>query len=117
MSVGESLYSNLIGDNKTVVVGRIRSFFAFPNIACIPRWMADHLDIYDDQSMHLLEFGQRKIRVNFNQRPSVDWCYGAVLKCCFSAFNVRIENGSYLFDIKTKESLSICVLDYLENII
>jgi UDP-N-acetylmuramate--alanine ligase len=36
----------------------------------------------------------------------------------YSAFNVRIENGSYLFDIKTpKESLSICVLDYLENII
>jgi UDP-N-acetylmuramate--alanine ligase len=40
----------------------------------------------------------------------------AVEDAVYSAFNVRIENGSYLFDIKTqKESLSICVLDYLKT--
>lgn len=109
----ENYNSNLIGDGKTVTVVEAdefdRSFLHLhPNIACITSMDADHLDIYgtsDAIEASFLEFADKledKSKLFITKDLPITGVTVAVNEdAVYSAFNVRIEDGSYLFDIKT----------------
>lgn len=109
----ENYNSNLIGDGKTVTVVEAdefdRSFLHLhPNIACITSMDADHLDIYgtsDAIEASFLEFADKledKSKLFITKELPITGVTVAVNEdAVYSAFNVRIEDGSYLFDIKT----------------
>jgi UDP-N-acetylmuramate--alanine ligase len=109
----ENYNSNLIGDGKTVTVVEAdefdRSFLHLhPNIACITSMDADHLDIYgtsDAIEASFLEFADKvedKSKLFITKDLPLAGVTVAVNEdAVYSAFNVRIEDGSYLFDIKT----------------
>ena len=120
----ENYNSNLIGNGKTITVVEAdefdRSFLhLYPNIACITSMDADHLDIYGDAASieeSFVEFADKvedkaKLFIT-NDLPieGVD-CFIDVNPIRvsnpdrvingFQAFNVRIENTNYVFDVKT----------------
>jgi UDP-N-acetylmuramate--alanine ligase len=113
----ENYNSNLIGDGKTVTVVEAdefdRSFLHLhPNIACITSMDADHLDIYgtsDAIEASFLEFADKvkdKSKLFITKDLPLSGVTVAVNEeAVYSAFNVRIENGSYLFDIKTPKGV------------
>lgn len=110
----ENYNSNLIGSGKTVTVVEAdefdRSFLHLhPNIACVTSMDADHLDIYgtsDAIKESFTEFADKVedksklfittdlplsgITVGVNEEEAV-----------YNAFNIRIEDGNYVFDVKT----------------
>lgn len=109
----ENYNSNLIGNGKTVTVVEAdefdRSFLHLhPNIACITSMDADHLDIYgtsDAIEASFLEFAS-KLEDKNNLFITKDlWIEGVHCAidddAAYKAFNVRIENGNYLFDVQT----------------
>jgi len=117
----ENYNSNLIGDGKTVTVVEAdefdRSFLHLhPNIACITSMDADHLDIYgtsDAIEASFLEFADKvkdksKLFIT-KDLPLLGVTVAVNEEAVYSAFNVRIEDGSYLFDIKTPKGV---VLDF-----
>jgi UDP-N-acetylmuramate--alanine ligase len=97
----ENYDSNLIGNGKTVTVVEAdefdRSFLHLhPNIACVTSTDADHLDIYGDKASIEASFQGLNIEgveVAVNEEAS------------YKAFNVRIENSEYLFDVATPSQL------------
>jgi len=111
----ENYHSNLIGNGKTVTVVEAdefdRSFLRLhPDMACVNSMDADHLDIYGDKS-HIeesfIEFANKiqdknklfaPTDVNINATK-----IGFTDSDEFQAKNIRIENGAYVFDVKTKE--------------
>ncbi len=109
----ENYNSNLIGSGKTVTVVEAdefdRSFLHLhPNIACITSMDADHLDIYgtsDAIEASFLEFAGKvedKGKLIITKDLPLSGISVAVNEdAVYSAFNIRIEDGSYLFDIKT----------------
>ncbi|MFT7164547.1 MAG: UDP-N-acetylmuramate--alanine ligase [Flavobacterium sp.] len=109
----ENYNSNLIGGGKTITVVEAdefdRSFLHLhPNIACITSMDADHLDIYgtsDAIEASFLEFAEKvkdKSKLFITKDLPLQGVTVAVNEdAVYSAFNVRIEDGSYLFDIKT----------------
>jgi UDP-N-acetylmuramate--alanine ligase len=113
----ENYNSNLIGDGKTVTVVEAdefdRSFLHLhPNIACITSMDADHLDIYgtsDAIEASFLEFADKledKSKLFITKELPIAGITVAVNEdAVYSAFNVRIEDGSYLFDIKTPKGV------------
>ncbi|EIA09115.1 UDP-N-acetylmuramate--L-alanine ligase [Flavobacterium frigoris] len=113
----ENYNSNLIGDGKTVTVVEAdefdRSFLHLhPNIACITSMDADHLDIYgtsDAIEASFLEFAGKledKSKLFITKELPLEGVTVAVNEeAVYSAFNVRIEDGSYLFDIKTPKGI------------
>jgi UDP-N-acetylmuramate--alanine ligase len=115
----ENYNSNLIGDGKTVTVVEAdefdRSFLHLhPNIACITSMDADHLDIYgtsDAIEASFLEFADKvedKSQLFITKDLPLTGVTVAVDEdAVYSAFNVRIENGSYLFDIKTPKGVFV----------
>jgi UDP-N-acetylmuramate--alanine ligase len=115
----ENYNSNLIGDGKTVTVVEAdefdRSFLHLhPNIACITSMDADHLDIYgtsDAIEASFLEFADKvedKSQLFITKDLPLTGVTVAVDEdAVYSAFNVRIENGSYLFDIKTPKGVLV----------
>ncbi len=119
--ISENYQSNLIlkGNDISVVEADEfdRSFLRlFPNSACITSMDADHLDIYGnaeslqesfkefankivDDGVLLLRYG-----LSFsNGNPSHVriFTYGVEPEADYQAFNIRIKDGAYLFDIKT----------------
>lgn len=109
----ENYNSNLIGNGKTVTVVEAdefdRSFLHLhPNIACVTSMDADHLDIYgtsDAIKESFVEFADKiddksKLVVT-NELPLKGITVGVNEKATYSAFNVRIENSNYVFDINT----------------
>ncbi|MFA5556494.1 MAG: UDP-N-acetylmuramate--L-alanine ligase [Flavobacteriaceae bacterium] len=112
----ENYHSNLIGNGKTVTVVEAdefdRSFLRlYPDMACINSMDADHLDIYGDKS-HIEEsfiefadkiqdktklFAPTEVHLNATKIGFSD-------SDEFQAKNIRIENGAYVFDVKTKEA-------------
>lgn len=113
----ENYDSNLIGNGKTVTVVEAdefdRSFLHLhPNIACVTSMDADHLDIYgtsDAIEASFVEFADKiKDKKNLfitNELP-IDGIVCAVnQEAVFQALNVRIENSSYVFDVKTPNGL------------
>ncbi|SDX32696.1 UDP-N-acetylmuramate--L-alanine ligase [Flavobacterium degerlachei] len=113
----ENYNSNLIGDGKTVTVVEAdefdRSFLHLhPNIACITSMDADHLDIYgtsDAIEASFLEFADKledKSKLFITKELPIAGVTVAVNEdAVYSAFNVRIEDGSYLFDINTPKGV------------
>ena len=109
----ENYNSNLIGSGKTVTVVEAdefdRSFLHLhPNIACITSMDADHLDIYGTSEAieeSFVEFASKiedKSNLFITKELPLDGVTCAVNEdAVFRAFNVRIGNGSYVFDVQT----------------
>ena len=109
----EGYDSNLIGSGKTVTVVEAdefdRSFLHLhPNIACVTSTDADHLDIYGDSEHIEASFKEFADKVEDKNKLFV--AKGLKLEgltvavnedANFTAFNVRIENSQYVFDVQT----------------
>ncbi|MBS1535737.1 MAG: UDP-N-acetylmuramate--L-alanine ligase [Bacteroidetes bacterium] len=115
----ENYDSNLIGSGKTITVVEAdefdRSFLHLhPDIACVTSTDADHLDIYGDKASieaSFTEFAHKvedKSKLFVAEGLSLEGVTVAVNKNAqFKAFNVRIENSAYVFDVQTPtETLS-----------
>jgi UDP-N-acetylmuramate--alanine ligase len=108
----ENYNSNLIGSGKTVTVAEAdefdRSFLHLhPDIACVTSMDADHLDIYGDTTSieaSFREFAdkvQDKNHLFKTEGLPIEGVTVGVGTGEFSAENVRIENGWYVFDAQT----------------
>ncbi len=109
----ENYNSNLIGNGKTVTVVEAdefdRSFLHLhPNIACITSMDADHLDIYGDSASIEATFREFASKVIDKTKlfvpkglPLEGLTVGINEASTFQAQNIRIENGFYVFDVKT----------------
>ncbi|MBE0392760.1 UDP-N-acetylmuramate--L-alanine ligase [Flavobacterium sp. PL002] len=109
----ENYNSNLIGNGKKITVVEAdefdRSFLHLhPDIACITSMDADHLDIYgtsDAIQESFIEFADKitdKSKLFITKELSLKGLTVAVNEDAdYKAFNVRIIEGSYLFDVQT----------------
>jgi UDP-N-acetylmuramate--alanine ligase len=109
----ENYNSNLIGSGKTVTVVEAdefdRSFLHLhPNIACVTSMDADHLDIYGTSQAieeSFIEFASKvedKSNLFITKELPIEGVTCAVNEdAVFKAFNVRVGNGSYTFDVQT----------------
>ncbi|MDN3492015.1 UDP-N-acetylmuramate--L-alanine ligase [Winogradskyella bathintestinalis] len=111
--ISENYDSNLILNGTEVTVVEAdefdRSFLTLsPDLACITSMDADHLDIYGNADELIKTFkdfseciepnGKLFVR---NGLPLKGITYGIEDDSDYSAQNISIENGSYIFDIKT----------------
>jgi len=114
----ENYDSNLIGTGKTVTVVEAdefdRSFLHLhPDIACVTSTDADHLDIYGDSSAIEASFQEFADKVQDKDKLFVAKglkIQGGITVAVnedaqFRAFNVRIENGEYVFDVQTPNEI------------
>ena len=113
--ISENYNSNLIENGTKVTVVEAdefdRSFLTLsPDFACITSMDADHLDIYGDASELIKSFKDftKKIKPKGklfvrNGLPISGITYGVEDDSDYSAQNIRIENGTYIFDVKTPE--------------
>ena len=113
----ENYHSNLIGNGKTVTVVEAdefdRSFLHLhPNIACVTSMDADHLDIYGDKNA--IEESFREFAAKVEDTNNLFVPVGLPLKALttgideeatYKAFNIRIENGFYVFDVQTPSEI------------
>lgn len=109
----ENYNSNLIGEGKTVTVVEAdefdRSFLHLhPDIACITSMDADHLDIYGDSETieaSFREFAEKVVnKEHMFITPGLDLegiTVGIEDGSLFTAKNIKIENGWYVFDVVT----------------
>ena len=117
----ENYNSNLIGNGKTITVVEAdefdRSFLHLhPDIACVTSMDADHLDIYGDKAAIEASFTEFADKVSDKSKLFVprglplEGIQTEILsnkvspsgaKDLFSAFNIRISNSQYVFDVKT----------------
>ena len=109
----ENYDSNLIGNGKTITVVEAdefdRSFLHLhPNIACVTSTDADHLDIYGDSASieaSFQEFADKvadKNNLFVAKGLNLNGVTVAVNEDAnFKAFNVRIEESQYVFDVQT----------------
>lgn len=110
--VVENYNSNLIGLGKTVTVVEAdefdRSFMQLhPDIACITSMDADHLDIYGDSAA--IEATFREFADKISDKSNLFIADGLPLQgktvsinqqADCKAFNIKIEKGIYVFDVK-----------------
>ena len=113
----ENYHSNLIGTGKTITVVEAdefdRSFLHLhPNIACVTSMDADHLDIYGDASAIEESFREFAAKVEDKSKMFVpkgldlDGLTVSINEdATFKAFNIRIENSSYVFDVQTPSEI------------
>ena len=109
----ENYNSNLIGSGKTITVVEAdefdRSFLHLhPNIACITSMDADHLDIYGTSEAieeSFVEFANKiedKSHLFITNELPIEGVICSVNEeSIYKAFNVRVGNGSYIFDVQT----------------
>lgn len=109
----ENYNSNLIGNGKTVTVVEAdefdRSFLHLhPDMACITSMDADHLDIYGNSASieaAFVEFAAKVADKSHLFTPKdlpLSGIKVAVNETAdFTAFNIRIENSAYVFDVRT----------------
>lgn len=109
----ENYNSNLIGTGKTVTVVEAdefdRSFLHLhPNIACVTSMDADHLDIYgtsEEIEASFVAFANKvedKSQLFITNELPIEGVTCAVNEeAAYKAFNVRVGNGSYVFDVQT----------------
>jgi UDP-N-acetylmuramate--alanine ligase len=109
----ENYNSNLIGSGKTVTVVEAdefdRSFLHLhPDIACVTSMDADHLDIYG--TSEAIEASFEEFANKVQDRSKLFVAAGLPLeglvcaidqKADFKAFNVRVKDSSYVFDVQT----------------
>ena len=115
--ISENYNSNLILNGTEVTVVEAdefdRSFLTLsPDIACITSMDADHLDIYGDVSQLINSFEEFSKKVKFNGKlfvknglPVKGITYGIEDDSDYSVQNIKIENGSYVFDVKTPKTV------------
>lgn len=109
----ENYNSNLIGSGKTITVVEAdefdRSFLHLhPNIACITSMDADHLDIYGTSEAieeSFVEFADKIVDKTHlfitNELPIEGVICSVNEDALYKAFNVRVGDGSYIFDVQT----------------
>ncbi|SFD09453.1 UDP-N-acetylmuramate--L-alanine ligase [Flavobacterium phragmitis] len=113
----ENYNSNLIGSGKTVTVVEAdefdRSFLHLrPDIACVTSMDADHLDIYGTSEAikeSFREFASKvedKNNLFITKELPLDGVQCAINEdAVYKAFNVRIEDGAYVFDVHTPSEI------------
>jgi UDP-N-acetylmuramate--alanine ligase len=109
--IAENYNSNLIlGATEICVVEADefdRSFLQLsPNIACITSMDADHLDIYENSEAleeTFIEFSNKvsDTLIVAKGLPLIGLTYAINEDADYSAFNLRIQKGTYIFDVKT----------------
>ena len=111
--ISENYNSNLILNGTEVSVVEAdefdRSFLTLsPDFACITSMDADHLDIYGDASELIKSFEDfsKKIKPNGklfvrNGLPLQGITYGIEDDSDYTIQNIKIKNGTYIFDVKT----------------
>ncbi|MDY0780734.1 UDP-N-acetylmuramate--L-alanine ligase [Tenacibaculum sp. IB213877] len=109
--IAENYNSNLIlGEDKISVVEADefdRSFLQLsPNIACVTSMDADHLDIYGEHEMLLQSFRDFAGKVSdtlivAKGLPLEGLTYAVNENADYKAFNVKIVDGAYIFDVQT----------------
>ena len=109
--VAENYNSNLIlgGDKISVVEADEfdRSFLQLsPNIACVTSMDADHLDIYGEASSLEASFFAFSQKVSgtlivAKGLPLEGLTYAVNEDADYKAYNLRIEEGAYIFDVQT----------------
>lgn len=109
----ENYNSNLIGSGKTVTVVEAdefdRSFLHLhPDIACVTSMDADHLDIYGDTASIEASFVEFADKVKDKKKlfvakglPLEGITVAVNDEADYKAFNIRIENSTYVFDVQT----------------
>ncbi|WP_418602868.1 UDP-N-acetylmuramate--L-alanine ligase [Hwangdonia sp.] len=120
--ISENYNSNLILKGTEVSVVEAdefdRSFLTLsPDLACITSMDADHLDIYGEASELIHSFKDFSKRIKpkgklfvKNGLPLKGITYGIEDHSDYSVQNIKIENGTYVFDVKTPKR----VLENLE---
>ncbi|TMM32202.1 UDP-N-acetylmuramate--L-alanine ligase [Polaribacter aestuariivivens] len=109
--ISENYNSNLIlGEDKVSVVEADefdRSFLKLsPNIACVTSMDADHLDIYknpDALTESFVEFSNKVSNTLIFAKglPLKGLTYAINEEADYKAFNLKINDGTYIFDVKT----------------
>ncbi|APG65243.1 UDP-N-acetylmuramate--L-alanine ligase [Tenacibaculum todarodis] len=112
--IAENYNSNLIlGEDKISVVEADefdRSFLHLsPNIACVTSMDADHLDIYgeaEELQNSFREFASKVSETLIVAKgiPLSGLTYSVDDDADYKAFNLKIETGKYVFDVKTPSS-------------
>ena len=112
--ISENYNSNLLlGEDKVCVVEADefdRSFLQLhPNIACITSMDADHLDIYKEAAALQESFVAFSKQVSetlivAKGLPLKGLTYAVNEVADYKAFNLKIDNGKYIFDVKTPVS-------------
>ncbi|SCY70826.1 UDP-N-acetylmuramate--L-alanine ligase [Flavobacterium caeni] len=109
----ENYDSNLIGTGKSVTVVEAdefdRSFLHLhPDIACVTSMDADHLDIYGDASAIEASFTEFADKVEDKSKlfiakglPLEGVTVAVNQDAEYKAFNIRIDNSQYVFDVQT----------------
>ena len=115
--ISENYNSNYISKGTEVSVVEAdefdRSFLTLsPDIACITSMDADHLDIYGEaEALHdsFVAFSQRIKEHGMlfvkNGLPIKGITYGIEDDSDYTAQNIKIENGGYVFDVKTPTAI------------
>jgi UDP-N-acetylmuramate--alanine ligase len=114
--ISENYNSNLIlGGNKITVVEADefdRSFLKLsPNIACITSMDADHLDIYKNKRSledSFKEFAEKVSNTLFVKKglPISGKTFAINEPADYSASNLKVSKGYYVFDIKTPTEIA-----------
>lgn len=112
--IAENYNSNLIlGDDKVSVVEADefdRSFLQLsPNVACVTSMDADHLDIYGKHEELIGSFKDFANEVSdtlivAKGLPLNGLTYAIDEEADYKVHNIKIENGTYIFDVKTPSS-------------
>ncbi|MFL0109512.1 UDP-N-acetylmuramate--L-alanine ligase [Tenacibaculum maritimum] len=112
--IAENYNSNLIlGEDKVSVVEADefdRSFLQLsPDIACVTSMDADHLDIYGDPDALQQSFKDFAGKVSntlivAKGLPLEGLTYAIDDEADYKAFNLRVAQGTYIFDVKTPSS-------------
>jgi len=111
--IAENYKSNFISKGTQITVVEAdefdRSFLTLsPDIACVTSMDADHLDIYGDENA--IQDAFKDFVALLPKKENLLFKKGLPLKgqsvaieedAAFEARNVRIENGAYIFDLKT----------------
>lgn len=113
--IAENYNSNLIlGEDKVSVVEADefdRSFLKLsPNVACVTSMDADHLDIYGDSEAlneSFIEFTNNvsDTLIVAKGLPLNGLTYAVNEDADYKAYNLKIESGKYIFDVKTPSSV------------
>ncbi|WP_025741087.1 UDP-N-acetylmuramate--L-alanine ligase [Aquimarina pacifica] len=113
--ISENYNSNLVLEGNEVVVVEAdefdRSFLQlYPDIAAVTSMDADHLDIYEKEDALEASFKEFSSRAKdhllvCNGLPLSGITYGIEDDSDYCAQNIRIENGTYIFDLRTPEKI------------
>ncbi len=115
--ISQNYNSNLILNGTKVMVVEAdefdRSFLTLsPDMACITSMDADHLDIYgkkEELQKSFIEFSKKikpggKLFIK-NGLPLEGITYGLEDNADYSAINIKIIDGAYVFDVKTPSTI------------